>query len=308
MKGETLHAPTSTTTGLGWVPSDADAPLTYIWCMSMQDKDMARLKKQHDYDAATKPPGLHISARRIPQVSGGYPVCHNYAQVHQRLVFMRDDQQDPSTYGDWYLQVRNPITVAGLVQLTMGGPLFMHNDGLLMVRLRCFNLDRRRSGSPPDAAALVETLKGKRTALHLVNLHPTQEREYCCRLASSESIVLPGSPTNSVDRSRRRKQVVGRRRSSIPAGCTRTVRGLDGGGKRPIFHCLSRGQAGIRLDLGMACFVNSISYAPPWNIRVTDKMPYQGRGRRKKELIALGLLLILRTRRIPNLDCTCSWT
>ena len=49
---------------------------------------------------------------------------------------MRNDQQDPSTYGDWYLQVRNPITVAGLVQLTMGGPFFMHNDGLLMVRLR----------------------------------------------------------------------------------------------------------------------------------------------------------------------------
>ena len=90
---------------------------------------------------------------------------------------MRDDQQDPSTYGDWYLQVRNPITVAGLVQLTMGGPFFMHNDGLLMVRLRYFNLDRRRPGLSPDVAALMETVKGKRTALHLVNLHPTQERE-----------------------------------------------------------------------------------------------------------------------------------
>ena len=63
---------------------------------------------------------------------------------------MRNDQQDPSTYGDWYLQVRNPITVAGLVQLTMGGPFFMHNDGLLMVRLRYFNLDRRRPGLSPD--------------------------------------------------------------------------------------------------------------------------------------------------------------
>ena len=77
---------------------------------------------------------------------------------------MRDDQQDPSTYGDWYLQVRNPITVAGLVQLTMGGPFFMHNDGLLMVRLRYFNLDRRRPGLSPDVAALMETVKGKRTA------------------------------------------------------------------------------------------------------------------------------------------------
>jgi hypothetical protein len=46
---------------------------------------------------------------------------HRHAQVHQRLAFMRDDQQDPSTYGDWYLQVRNPITVEGLIQLSEGG-------------------------------------------------------------------------------------------------------------------------------------------------------------------------------------------
>ena len=102
---------------------------------------------------------------------------HNHAQVHQHLAFMRDDQQDPSTYGDWYLQVRNPITVEGLVQLTMGGPLFMYNGGLLMARLRYFDMDRRRPGLPPDVAALVETLEDKHTVLHLVNLHPTQERE-----------------------------------------------------------------------------------------------------------------------------------
>ena len=102
---------------------------------------------------------------------------HNHAQVYQRLAFMRDDQQDPATYGDWYLQVRNPITVEGLVQLTMGAPLFMYNGGLLMARLRYFDPQRRRPGLPLDVAALVESLADERAVLHLVNLHPTDERE-----------------------------------------------------------------------------------------------------------------------------------
>ena len=98
MKGETLHAPTSTTTGLGWVPSDAGAPLTYIWCMSMQDEDMARLKKQRNHDAATKPPGLHICKANSPSIRGGYPAPQSrsgtlasgfYAQRPARSIHLR---------------------------------------------------------------------------------------------------------------------------------------------------------------------------------------------------------------------------
>lgn len=79
---------------------------------------------------------------------------HNHAQVYQCLAFMRDGQQDPATYSDAYLQVRNPVTVEGLVQLTMGAPLFMYNGGLLMARLRYFDPQRGRPGLPPDVAAL----------------------------------------------------------------------------------------------------------------------------------------------------------
>ena len=70
---------------------------------------------------------------------------------------MRDDQQDPATYGDWHLQIRNPITVEGLVQLTKGGPLFMYNGGLLQARRRYFDAARRRPGLPTDVAVLGQT-------------------------------------------------------------------------------------------------------------------------------------------------------
>ena len=137
-------------------------PTTHLWCMSMQHEDMARLQQQRNHDSDnwrqvsshfSKHGGGHEAAWTA-YLEGGYPeypvdiLRHNHAQVYQRLAFMRDDQQDPTTYSDAYLQVRNPITVEGLVQLTMGAPLFMYNGGLLMARLRYFDPQRRRSGLP----------------------------------------------------------------------------------------------------------------------------------------------------------------
>ena len=95
-----------------------------------------------------------------------------HAQVRQRLAFMRDDRQDPSTYGDWYLQVRNPVFHEGLVQLTMGGPLFTYNGGLLQVALRYFDAERRRPGlpgprtprTPPDTAPIFSNIPSPRAA------------------------------------------------------------------------------------------------------------------------------------------------
>jgi hypothetical protein len=60
-----------------------------------------------------------------------------------------------------------------LIQLTMGGPLFMYNGGLPVTRLRYFDAQRKRPGLPEDVGALVEKLEDKRAVLHLVT-HVTQ--------------------------------------------------------------------------------------------------------------------------------------
>ena len=193
MKGKTLHVPECYNDN-GWFQKLPLRPdwMAHIWMASMAAEDMGRIKKLRNHDALThKSIQSHYSkhncgndAAWIAYLQGDYPdypteiLRHNHAQVYQCLDFMRQDQQDPATYGDWYLQARNPISVEGLLQLTMGAPLFMYNGGLLQARLRYFDLQRRRPGLPADVAALVEGLSDEGAVVQLANLSPTEEREF----------------------------------------------------------------------------------------------------------------------------------
>ena len=198
----------------------------------------------------------------------GYPediLRHNHAQVYQRLAFMREDTQDPATYGDWYLQVRNPITVEGLIQLTMGGPLFLYNGGLLMVRLRYFDWQDRRPGLPRDVAALVEKLEDKRALVHLVNLSPTEAREvllqagafgeHCfTRVKYQQRRIPPEGPGLGHAHEAQYQEVVESQleEASVEVNDRHLLVRLEPGSQ-------------IRLDLGMDRLVNDPTYALPWD-------------------------------------------
>jgi len=262
----------------GW---DGYAPLSarylaHLWTLSMAEEDLERIRRTRDHHSRdyrqvipmfSKHGGGH-EAPWLAYMMGEYPdypveiLRHNHAQVYQRLAFMRDDTQDPATYGDWYLQVRNPITVEGLVQLTMGGPLFNYNGGLLLVRLRYFDAQARRPGLPPDVAALVGKLEDKRAVLHLVNLSAAQERQ----------VVVQGGAFGehrfTQVKYRTRGQVGELRphwtdtqyRQQVEAALEEQVVEVN---DKHFTVRLAPG-TGITLDLGMERFVNDPSYAPPW--------------------------------------------
>lgn len=190
--GKTLHVPELHNDD-GWFgarPLRADW-MAHVWIASMADGDIARIEKLRnhdvgDYKAIQSHYSKHNGGNDAPWIAylrGDYPTYpveilrHNQAQVYQCLDFMRQDQQDPVTYGDWYLQVRNPISVEGLLQLTLGAPLCMYNGGLLQARLRYFDEQRRRPGLPADVAALVEKLSDDGVVVHLVNLSPNEVRK-----------------------------------------------------------------------------------------------------------------------------------
>jgi hypothetical protein len=177
----------------GWFefqPIEARMP-THLWYMSMAEEDRQRLiaLRNHANGEAervlplhTKDQGGHEQAW-LSYLSGEYPTYpveileHNLAQACQRLDLIYQDQQDPKTYGDWYLQVRNPISAEGLTQLTLGAPLPIYNGGLLMARLRYYDTQRKRPGLPPDVAALVESLTEERVVVQLVNLSAAEYRD-----------------------------------------------------------------------------------------------------------------------------------
>ena len=259
----------------GFAPFEA-RHMAHIWCASMgaDDLELSRRLRNHESGECgtvrsffTKHGGGH-EAPWLAYLAGEYPdypleiLRHNHAQVYQRLAFMRDDQQDPSTYGDWYLQVRNPITAEGLVQLTMGGPLNNYNGGLLMVRLRYFDAVRRRPGLPEDVAALVESLEEDRAVVHLVNLSATRERQVVVqggaygehqftqvRYGARQQSKEPGSHATEQQYRAQVANEIEERAVSVDDRC---------------FSVRLQPGAQVRLDLGMRRFANQPTYALPW--------------------------------------------
>lgn len=177
----------------GWFEFQPMEPqyMAHIWYHTMDAGDTARLQKlknyyKHDWDKVVytkeKDQGGHEFAW-IAFLEGSYVnypekiMTYNLNQVYHQLHFMRSDEQDPSTYKDDYLQIRNPISFEGLLQLTMGAPRPIYNGGLLMARLRYYDGERKRPGLPEDVAALVETMTANSTIVRLINLHAMESRE-----------------------------------------------------------------------------------------------------------------------------------
>jgi hypothetical protein len=162
----------------------------HIWYLSQDPRDLERVKRirnghKHDWqqivDTQEKDQGGHEAAW-ASYLCGEYPsypediLRYNLMQVDRRLNFIREDRQDPKTYGDYYIQNRNPITAEGLTQLTLGAPLPLYNGGLLMAVLRHFDRELKRPGLPADVGALVETIRQDRVMLRLVNLSADRPR------------------------------------------------------------------------------------------------------------------------------------
>jgi hypothetical protein len=163
----------------------------HLWHLSQETSDLERVRRVrngHNQDwlqiveRREKDQGGHDAAWAA-YLAGEYPTYpedilnHNLSQVERRMRLIAEDQQGPKTYGDYYLQHRNPITAEGLTQLTMGAPLPLYNGGLLMALVRHFDRAARRPGLPPDVAALVQAVRPGGLRLRLVNLSREERRE-----------------------------------------------------------------------------------------------------------------------------------
>jgi len=176
----------------GWFEYQPLLPvqMAHVWMVSQSQEDMDIIRSIRDHRKRSWERILHFYAKDqggheaawLNFLEGGFPdypekiMEHNLFQVYNRLKYMREDTQDPKTYTDAYLQMRNPVNVEGLVQLTMGGPLPVYNGGLLMVSVRYFDVDRQRSGLPPDVSALIDEICPDGIRLTLVNIHPMASR------------------------------------------------------------------------------------------------------------------------------------
>jgi hypothetical protein len=100
--------------------------------------------------------------------------------IRGRVQQMREDPTTPDTrLADWAL-LHNPVTTRALVQLACGGHRVERGldrlFGLIHVRLRYFDPDRRRAGLPPGVAGLVTAMQSDSLNLTLINTNPVEPR------------------------------------------------------------------------------------------------------------------------------------
>ncbi len=177
----------------GWFDYQPLSPIypVALWNLSMdrQDWDIIEfLRHRSGYDWGevrgfhTKEDAGHEQpwVRYLAGGNPGYPEAALQAawgQVGRRLAMVNLDDHAADHADVHHWQKLNPVTTESLVQLTLGGPQFLYNGGLLATRLRHFDAQARRPGLPPDVAALVETLTADTTVLRLVNLSPGSPRQ-----------------------------------------------------------------------------------------------------------------------------------
>ncbi|MFB6136458.1 MAG: hypothetical protein ABEJ04_06830 [Halobacteriaceae archaeon] len=157
---------------------------THCWWVRRDDADRERLDRLRaegpaDWEAGLSNDLKDFGGNEYPWVAyldGEYPdypteiLRHNLEHVRERVAAVETDDQDPATYGDYYLARRNPVTTEALVQLTTGAPQEVFNGGLPLSTLRHFDPERRRPGLPDGVAALVTDLDPDAATVAFVNL------------------------------------------------------------------------------------------------------------------------------------------
>ncbi|NKB69654.1 MAG: hypothetical protein GKR89_21495 [Candidatus Latescibacteria bacterium] len=177
----------------GWFdyqPLSPVYPVT-LWNLSMDERDwqsMEEVRQQEAFDwnavfpfhnkedSGHEAPWVRFLAGANPQ----YPeqiLQATYQVSGRRLAQLRADQDVGTQHHIHHWQWGNPVSSEALIQLTMGGPQPIYNGGLLHVRLRYYDAQRRRPGLPEDVGALVEGLEADRTVVRLVNLNHNESRE-----------------------------------------------------------------------------------------------------------------------------------
>jgi len=185
-----------------------------------------------------EPPHLMFLAGKNPD----WPVRVLEADYRQVLRCV-ERIRNPSWEHPWRSQTvteKNPVLTTGLAQVTMGAPFTCFNGGLLRAVVRYFDDEARRPGLPPDVAALVESIRAPGAVVHLVNLHPAEDRRVVLQAgAFGEHRFTTAKPLHGEGAA---TEVEGKLlRVHLPAGTS------------------------LRLELGMRRFVNRPSYALPWD-------------------------------------------
>ncbi|MGW5361895.1 hypothetical protein [Actinopolymorpha pittospori] len=252
----------------GWTdfrPPDYRIPVA-CWSLSHEQQDLDRVLRLpgserwgEPTDRMVKGNGAANSQHWFAYVQGGSPdypnriLEVNHRQLQERMEQIRHDDGDPAEWDVHHWQNMSPVFPEGLVQLMHGTPLHLYHGGLQFATVRYFDAVARRTGLPPEVAALVERVDGSSATVHLVNCG-NAHRDLVVQAGGFGEHVIEHATVLTGDGSSERQQVEGK-----------WLRVRIGPG------------AQVRLRLALRRFANDPSYDTPWSTRADRPALLRGR-------------------------------
>jgi len=239
----------------GYRPLDPTLPI-HLWYMSMDTGDEERLQRVcagQDWNGvpphAGKGDGCHAGCwyNFIKGKNPSYPetICQvNYEEICRRMEMIRNDEEDLDKVDVHHWQSKNPVIIEALVHLMLGSPYIIYHGGLLHTRLRYFDGHQQRPGVPEDVAALVSRVDAGGIDVELVNISPHEERQVILQAGNfGEHRFTSASVVN---------QDSGEVAEPIEVNGRHLTVNLRPG-------------SGVKLILEMERYVNTPTYALPWD-------------------------------------------
>lgn len=150
----------------GWQPQPWAIGALDLWYLTMRPDDLARVPAQ-GWTAY-----LQGKDAAFPETA----LRRDLATVAKRRAAFRADGTPPEKRLADNMLDYNPATITALTQLMEGALVPSREGGLLHARLRYFDPERQRAGTPPDVAALVSELTANSTVVTLVNTSTRERR------------------------------------------------------------------------------------------------------------------------------------
>lgn len=242
------------------------------WAISVDDASTAAVKGKelwHSDGTVMDWNEVHVDLRRWQNIYNE-PAYLNYLaglnpdwpekimQAEYEHVCLTLERMRDETYRhEWASQTlleQNPVLVNGLRQVTMGCPHVCFNGGLLRAQVRYFDLDRTRPGLPRDVAALIKTIERERVVVELVNTS----------LGTTRRLIIQAGAYGEHEFTE--VSYLERVRDTVDGSTGGIAKHLVDIGA-PFFVVELPPSTTIELELGMERYVNTPSFATPWQGR-----------------------------------------
>lgn len=174
----------------GWYdyqPSPYSAGADELWYLSM---------KPEDRELAPRDGWIRFLDGEAPDYAE-QTLRADFGRLRTKVAAIHEDASTPDTRLSDDSLGNNPATVDALLQLVMGGVSPGNRGTVLHCRVRYYDAETRRSGLPPDVAALVEGMTADQTRLRIVNLSSVHPRTVVIQSGAyaehvCESVTLDG--------------------------------------------------------------------------------------------------------------------